>query len=104
MLNVAYFLRRTFDFENTRTHTFLYGLVTRWNEKIQIACLDEDGEPMLGCAWRVSRHRLTEAALQNMCLTCPAQIKVRFCKRMGFFGLSSRPLQGCRIRYCPFLI
>ncbi len=32
---------------------------------------------MLGCAWRLSRHRLTEAALQTMCLNCPAHIKVR---------------------------
>ena len=38
--------------------------------------MDIDGEPMEKCAWRVPRHRLTEAALKTMCLTCPAHIKV----------------------------
>lgn len=51
---------------------------TRWNERIDVACMDSDGEPMLGCAWRVPRHRLTEVALQTMCLTCPAHVKVSF--------------------------
>ncbi|CAM9633076.1 unnamed protein product [Hapterophycus canaliculatus] len=51
-----------------------------WNEKIQIACMDKDGEPMLGCAWNVPRRRLTDAVLQSMCLRCPAHIKIEYLK------------------------
>eukprot|EP00903_Cladosiphon_okamuranus_P013542 g12614.t1 len=51
-----------------------------WNEKINIACMDTDGEPMLGCAWRVPRHRLTEVALRTMCLACPAHVKIEYLK------------------------
>eukprot|EP00752_Nemacystus_decipiens_P009142 g8165.t1 len=51
-----------------------------WNEKIKIACIDIDGEPMEGCAWKVPRHRLTEATLKTMCLTCPAHLKIEYLK------------------------
>ncbi|CAM9669143.1 unnamed protein product [Scytosiphon promiscuus] len=51
-----------------------------WNEKIQLACMDKDGEPMPGCAWKVPRRRLTQAVLQSMCLNCPARIKIEYLK------------------------
>ncbi|CAM9720967.1 unnamed protein product [Ectocarpus sp. 6 AP-2014] len=51
-----------------------------WNEKIQIACMDKDGEPIQGCAWKVPRRRLTEVVLRNMCLTCPEHVKIEYLK------------------------
>lgn len=38
--------------------------------------MDADGEPIVGCAWRVPRHHLTENVLQTMCLSCPEHVKV----------------------------
>lgn len=65
------------DKRSTRGIFFNYQpVVVRWNEKIHIACLDEDGEPVRECEWRVPRRLLTDVFLQNACMKCPLSVKV----------------------------
>ena len=73
----------TFTVVSTAVNTYDVGVdyiayKHRWNEKIHIACLDEDGEPVENCAWKVPRHHLTPVWLETMCLKCPLQVKVGY--------------------------
>lgn len=61
---------------DTHKHMDARFLYHRWNETIHIACLDEDGEDVKDCAWKVPRRRLSPIWLQTMCLSCPMHVKV----------------------------